>query len=111
MTPQNFIDKWRNVELKERTASQSHFLDLCHLLDLPDPVSADPKGDWFTFEKGASKTSGGEGWADVWRKNELKFTYGFFSTKTVTQVVLDPNEVLADVDRSNNTWKKPNTVS
>ena len=49
--------------------------------------------------------------ADVWRKNELKFTYGFFSTKTVTQVVLDPNEVLADVDRSNNTWKKPPTIS
>jgi len=49
--------------------------------------------------------------ADVWRMNELKFTYGFFSRKTVTQVVLDPNEVLADVDRSNNTWKKPNTIS
>ena len=75
MTPQNFIDKWRNVELKERTASQSHFLDLCHLLDLPDPVSADPKGDWFTFEKGASKTSGGEGWADVWRKDCFAWEY------------------------------------
>jgi hypothetical protein len=49
--------------------------------------------------------------ADVWRRNELAFTYGFFSKKTVTQVVLDPKEALADVDRSNNTWKKPNTVS
>ncbi|MBK7832161.1 MAG: hypothetical protein IPJ56_07395 [Gemmatimonadetes bacterium] len=28
--------------------------------------------------------------ADVWRRNELAFTYGFFSKKTVTQVVLDP---------------------
>jgi hypothetical protein len=49
--------------------------------------------------------------ADVWRRNELAFTYGFFSKKTVTQVVLDPKEALADIDRSNNTWKKPNTVS
>ena len=64
MTPQEFIAKWRHVELKERTASQSHFLDLCRLLDIPDPVTADPKGEWFTFEKGASKTTGGEGWAE-----------------------------------------------
>lgn len=75
MTPKDFITKWRNVELKERTASQSHFNDLCRLLDIEDPVSADPKGEWFTFEKGASKTSGGEGWADVWRKNAFAWEY------------------------------------
>jgi hypothetical protein len=38
---------------------------LCALLGLLDPVTADPQGDWFTFEKGASKTSGGDGWADL----------------------------------------------
>jgi type II restriction/modification system DNA methylase subunit YeeA len=75
VTPQEFISKWRNVELKERTASQSHFLDLCRLLGVDDPVTADPKGEWFTFEKGASKTSGGEGWADVWRKDCFAWEY------------------------------------
>ena len=75
MTPSEFIKKWRNVELKERTASQSHFNDLCILLGIEDPISADPKGEWFTFEKGASKTSGGEGWADVWRKNCFAWEY------------------------------------
>lgn len=75
MTPQEFIKKWRNVELKERTASQSHFNDLCGLLGVEDPVSSDKKGDWFTFEKGASKTSGGEGWADVWRKDCFAWEY------------------------------------
>ncbi len=75
MTPQDFIAKWRNVELKERTASHSHFNDLCRLLDIEDPVTADPKGDWFTYEKGASKTSGGEGWADVWRKDCFAWEY------------------------------------
>jgi hypothetical protein len=75
MTPKEFIDKWRNVELKERTASQSHFNDICRLLDIDDPITADRKGDWFTFEKGASKTSGGEGWADVWRKDCFAWEY------------------------------------
>ena len=75
MTPHEFIVKWRNNELKERTASHSHFIDLCTLLGVLDPVTADPTGEWFTFEKGASKTSGGEGWADVWRKGCFAWEY------------------------------------
>lgn len=75
MTPNEFIQKWRAVDLKERTASQSHFNDICRLLDIEDPITADPKGDWFTFEKGASKTGGGEGWADVWRKECFAWEY------------------------------------
>lgn len=75
MTPHEFVQKWRGVELKERSASQSHFNDLCALLGVLDPVTADPQGDWFTFEKGASKTTGGEGWADVWRKGCFGWEY------------------------------------
>lgn len=66
MTPDAFIAKWNGVTLKERSASQSHFIDLCRLLDEPDPVSADPTGEWYCFEKGAKKAGGGDGWADVW---------------------------------------------
>src|SRR3546814_1370692 len=47
MTPQEFLNKWRHVELKERSASQSHFNDLCALLGVLDPIAADPKGEWF----------------------------------------------------------------
>lgn len=75
MQPHEFIAKWRNVELKERSASQSHFIDLCRLLEVDDPTTADPAGDWFTFEMGASKTGGGEGWADVWRKGCFAWEY------------------------------------
>lgn len=75
MTPQDFIAKWRAAELKERSASQSHFNDLCALLGVIDPITADPTGEWFAFEKGASKTSGGEGWADVWRKGCFAWEY------------------------------------
>ena len=75
MTPSEFIKKWHAAELKERSAAQEHFLDLCELLDIPKPASVDPKGEWFTFEKGASKTGGGEGWADVWRKGCFAWEY------------------------------------
>lgn len=75
MTPQEFLSKWRHVELKERSASQSHFNDLCALLGVLDPIAADPKGEWFAFEKGASKTTGGEGWADVWRRGCFAWEY------------------------------------
>jgi hypothetical protein len=75
MTPDEFIGKWQSVELKERSASQSHFNDLCRLLGLPDPIAADPKGEWFGFEHGVSKAGGGEGWADVWRKDCFGWEY------------------------------------
>ena len=42
--------------------------------------------------------------ADVWRRNELKYQYGLFTDKLVTKVVVDPDEVFADIDRSNNTF-------
>ena len=58
MTPHVFLFKWRGVELKERSASQSHFNDLCALLELADPVAADPTGEWFTFEKGVTSSAG-----------------------------------------------------
>jgi hypothetical protein len=40
-----------------------------------DPTTADPQGEWFAFEMGASKTGGGEGWADVWRKDCFAWEY------------------------------------
>src|SRR5712692_5472284 len=75
MTPQQFIAKWKPVALTERATAQSHFLDLCALLGHDDPVSADPVGEWFTFEKGVTKTGGGEGFADVWKKSFFAWEY------------------------------------
>jgi type II restriction/modification system DNA methylase subunit YeeA len=75
MTPQQFIAKWKPVALTERATAQSHFLDLCALLGHEDPVSADPLGEWFTFEKGVTKTGGGDGFADVWKKKFFAWEY------------------------------------
>lgn len=75
MTPQEFVAKWRGVELTERSASQSHFIDLCRLLDEPAPADADPTGEWYSFEKGVQKTGGGDGWADVWKRQCFGWEY------------------------------------
>ena len=75
MTPEIFITKWRAVELKERSAAQEHFIDLCRLLGEPTPAEADPTGDTYCFEKGARKETGGDGWADVWKRHCFAWEY------------------------------------
>ncbi|MBA3678125.1 MAG: class I SAM-dependent DNA methyltransferase [Sphingosinicella sp.] len=74
-TEGDFIRKWKAVELKERSAAQEHFLDLCRLLDEPSPAQADPTGDFYCFERGATKSTGGEGWADVWKRGHFGWEY------------------------------------
>lgn len=75
MTPQEFVAKWRKTTIKERSAAQEHFLDLCKVLGHPTPAEADPTGESFTFEAGASKQKGGQGWADVWKKGYFAWEY------------------------------------
>ena len=69
-----FIAKWRDNARRERASSQEHFLDLCRLTGTPTPNEADPTGAEYTFEAGAGKTSGGTGWADVWRARNAGVT-------------------------------------
>jgi hypothetical protein len=47
VTPDQFINKWQGVTLKERSAAQEHFLDLCRLLDEPTPAESDPNGTYY----------------------------------------------------------------
>ena len=78
MTPQQFSAKWANNELKERAASQGHFIDLCALVGHPTPAGADPNGEFFTFERSVAKVggdiSGSEesgGSDDVWYRDRF----------------------------------------
>ncbi len=75
MTPDEFIAKWSASELKESQASQSHFNDLCRMLGEPTPIEADPTGESYCFERGAQKDSGGDGWADVWKRGHFGWEY------------------------------------
>jgi len=38
-------------------------------------AEADPRGEFYTFEKGVEKTGGGKGFADVWYENHFAFEY------------------------------------
>jgi type II restriction/modification system DNA methylase subunit YeeA len=64
MTPEQFIAIWKDNKLTERGGAQAHFDDLCDLLGVDKP--RDP--DNYCFERGAKKSAGGDGWADVWKR-------------------------------------------
>lgn len=67
MTPAQFIARWKGSALTERAGAQAHFDDLCELLGVDKP--RDP--DSYCFERGAKKSGGGNGWADVWKRGHF----------------------------------------
>ena len=67
MTPEQFIAHWKNNATTERAGAQQHFSDLCDLLGVEKP--RDPEN--YCFERGAGKSSGGNGWADVWKRGHF----------------------------------------
>ena len=75
MEPREFIRKWTGATLKERSAAQEHFIDLCRLLGEPTPVEADPAGERYCFERGTRKDGGRKGWADVWKRGCFAWEY------------------------------------
>src|ERR1035437_6145195 len=89
MAPAEFKTKWAKVSAKESAAYQSHFDDLCRLLNLPTPLEADPKGEFFCFQKRVVKDveffelhetpdasePAERGFADVWKKGCFAWEY------------------------------------
>ena len=83
LTPQEFARRWSGVTLSERSASQQHFVDLCHMLNQKTPAEADPTGEFYTFERRVQKTginasggkAGSKGFADVWYKGHFAWEY------------------------------------
>ncbi len=73
MTPQQFIQKWKDNPLKERASYQLHFIDLCALVGVPHPSPS--SHDTYCFERGATRTGAGQGWADVWKQGHFAFEY------------------------------------
>lgn len=75
LTPRAFVDKWRSATLKERSDYQGHFIDLCRLIGHPTPAEVDPTGENFAFEYGAARTTGGHGFADVFKRRCFALEY------------------------------------
>ena len=72
LTPQAFIAKWGApggvpgpaYALNEEQGTQSHFLDLCELLGVPKPGSAED----YRFEEDSAVIGGKAGYADVFKR-------------------------------------------
>lgn len=75
LTPHEFVNKWRGNTLNEKKVYQQHFIDLCHLVGHLTPAELDSEGKFFTFEAGAAKLGGGQGFADVWYKGHFAIEY------------------------------------
>ncbi len=89
MTAAEFKKKWSRYQGKETSAYQSHFDDLCRLLEQPTPNEADPSGsDFFCFQKRVVKDAElfsvetpdaseptERGFADVWKKSCFAWEY------------------------------------
>lgn len=73
MTPQQFIEKWRDSPLTERQSYHAHFADLCALVGMPTPSPA--TADTYCYERGVAKTGSKHGWADVWKKGYFAIEY------------------------------------
>ena len=71
----SLIARWQAADLSERAACQSHFADLCAVLDRPKPSDVDPTGTWYALEKGVDTSEGRKGWADVWWKGKFGWEY------------------------------------
>ncbi len=70
-----FVARWQRSTLSERSAAQQHFIGLCEILGQPSPAEVDQEGNAYTFEKGVTKTSGGDGFADVWMRGFFAWEY------------------------------------
>lgn len=69
VTPGEFVAKWRSSELKERSASQGHFIDLCPMLGEPTPAEAVRQPhDLYEQCRSEAHARGGETFANLARR-------------------------------------------
>ena len=108
MNPAEFAQKWIGNKNTERAAAQEHFIDLCGVVGARTP-NTDKEGESYAFERGVSKTGGGDGWADVWLRGNFGWEYkghhkdleGAYSQLLKYREALEnpPLLVICDLDR------------
>lgn len=75
MTPEQFVEKWSKIQQSEKASAQSHFLDICRLVNHPTPQEYDPAGELFSFETRTVKSDGQKGFADVYYRGHFIWEY------------------------------------
>lgn len=110
MTPAEFIAKWERVTGKESAFDREHFIDICRLIGHDTPAEGDPDGVDFTFQRGLKKVTGGQGYADVWKRGYFAWEYKDKRFKDLNQAYVQlaayadalenpPLLVVCDLDR------------
>jgi len=80
LSPKDFVAKWENpanLELNESQMAQTHFNDICALVDHPDPI-AFGDNEIFSFEFANIKPDGRKGRADVFYRARFIWEYKGF---------------------------------
>jgi len=75
LTVAEFVIRWKTYDQSEEVGAKLHFADLCELLGQRHPAAADSAGESYAFEKRVRKTSGAEGFADVWLRDHFAWEY------------------------------------
>lgn len=77
ITPREFVRKWRDPETNESQSYQGHFIDVCRMVGYEPPGNKkhDYRGNLFSFEYGARKTTGSYGFADVYLQRHFAMEY------------------------------------
>ncbi|MDM8527084.1 hypothetical protein QUF58_02625 [Anaerolineales bacterium HSG24] len=75
ITPKQFVEKWSAIQQKEIAVAQSHFFDVCALVNHPRPLDFDPTGKIFAFEATTQKSTGTKGRADVFYRDKFIWEY------------------------------------
>ncbi|MFT4203580.1 MAG: M1 family metallopeptidase [Chitinophagaceae bacterium] len=87
----------QSVSYLQNNPSNGAQIKIANLQQLPMPVSAD-----ITETNG--KVHHIDLPVDIWQRG-AEWTFNVATTSAIQQVVLDPKNLLPDMDRSNNTWK------
>ena len=75
LTWADFVERWEHSAGREQQDAQSHFNELCQLVNHKTPTQLDPAHEFFTFEEHVEKATGGRGRADVFYRGHFAWEY------------------------------------
>jgi len=75
LTWQDFVERWGASTGREQQDAQSHFNELCQLINHKTPTQLDPAHEFFTFAEHVEKATGGRGRADVFYRGHFAWEY------------------------------------
>jgi len=97
----DYLEKNYSAEERKTLKNTSNFYEITFEKPggMPMPIIVD-----YVFEDGTKQRKYYP--AKIWRFNDTEVKKLFASDKKIANIIIDPDELTADVDKSNNTWPK-----